>query len=60
LDPVVIFDDDDYYLGGVLAEKVQRDGHDVVLVTPAPLVSAWTVFTLEQEMIQKRLLELGV
>jgi dimethylamine/trimethylamine dehydrogenase len=60
MDPVVIFDDDDYYLGGVLAEKLRLVGHAVMLVTPAPLVSAWTVFTLEQEKIQKRLIELGV
>src|SRR5579871_958393 len=59
-DHVAIFDDDDYYLGGVLAEKLRLAGHKVALVTPAALVSAWTVFTLEQEKIQKRLLELGV
>jgi dimethylamine/trimethylamine dehydrogenase len=59
-DPVVIFDDDDYYLGGVLAETLRAKGHRVVLVTPAALVSAWTTFTLEQEKIQKRLMELEV
>jgi dimethylamine/trimethylamine dehydrogenase len=31
-----------------------------VLVTPAPLVSAWTINTLEQTRIQRRLLEIGV
>jgi dimethylamine/trimethylamine dehydrogenase len=59
-DPVILFDDDEYYLGGVLAEKLRRDGHRVVLVTPAALVSAWTQYTLEQEKIQKRLIELDV
>src|SRR6266404_5204629 len=35
--------------------------HDALpILTPAPLVSAWTVNTLEQVHIQKRLLELGV
>jgi dimethylamine/trimethylamine dehydrogenase len=58
--PVVVFDDDDYYMGGVLAETLRRRGLDVTLVTPAALASAWTVFTLEQEKIQKRLLEIGV
>jgi len=58
--PVVLFDDDHVYLGGVLAELLARDGLAVTLVTPAPLVSAWTVNTLEQVPIQKRLLELGV
>ncbi len=58
--PVLLFDDDHFYLGGVLAELLARDGLAVTLVTPAPLVSAWTVNTLEQVHIQKRLLELGV
>jgi dimethylamine/trimethylamine dehydrogenase len=58
--PIVVFDDDHYYLGAVLAEKLRSDGHDVSLVTPADRVSAWTVNTLEQHAIQKRLLDLGV
>lgn len=59
-DPILIFDDDHYYFGSVLAEKLRAVGHDVTLVTPAERVSAWTVNTLEQHAIQKRLLELGV
>ena len=59
-DPVVIFDDDHYYLGAVLAEKLAAAGRDVTLVTPAAMVSAWTINTLEQFTIQRRLLELGV
>jgi dimethylamine/trimethylamine dehydrogenase len=58
--PVVIFDDDHYYMGGVLAEKLRRDGLDVVLVTPAADVSTWTHATAEQGRIQSRLLQLGV
>ena len=58
--PVVIFDDDHYYLGGLLAEKLRRAGHDVTIVTPADRVSSWCVNTLEQFEIQKRLLEMGV
>ncbi len=58
--PVLIYDDDHYYLGGVLAEKLRRDGQDVTLVTPAPDVSHWTHNTLEQNNIQRRLLELDV
>jgi dimethylamine/trimethylamine dehydrogenase len=55
-----VFDDDHYYLGAVLAEKLRLDGHRVTLVTPAERVSAWTVNTLEQFAIQKRVLELGI
>lgn len=58
--PVVVFDDDHFYLGAVLAEKLRADGLEVSLVTPADRVSAWTVNTLEQHSIQKRLLEMGV
>ncbi len=58
--PVAVFDDDNFYLGGVLAEKLRRDGRDVTLVTTASEVSAWTVNTLEQRRIHARLVELGV
>ena len=58
--PVLIFDDDHYYMGGVLAEKLRGAGLDVRLATPAGRVSAWTVWTDEQRRIQARLIELGV
>ena len=57
---VVLFDDDHYYMGGVLAELLASQGCQVSLVTPESLVSAWTVYTLEQERIEKRLTRLGV
>ena len=57
---VVVFDDDHFYMGGVIAEKLRREGHEVSLVTPAPDVSTWTHKTLEQKKIQKHLIELGV
>jgi dimethylamine/trimethylamine dehydrogenase len=58
--PVVLFDDDNFYMGGVVAEKLRRDGHDVTLITTAACVSPWTENTLEQHRIQAGLLELGV
>ncbi len=57
---VVLFDDDHYYMGGVLAELLVSEGYAVTLVTPAPRVSEWSVNTMEQHRIQRRLLELGV
>jgi dimethylamine/trimethylamine dehydrogenase len=57
---VVVFDDDHYYMGGVLAEFLTTAGFVVELVTPEPLVSAWTVNTKEQGRIHRRLLEHGV
>jgi dimethylamine/trimethylamine dehydrogenase len=58
--PVVIFDDDHYYMGGVMAEVLRAAGREVTLVTPESLVSAFTQYTLEQARIQRRLLEMGV
>jgi len=57
---VVIYDDDHYYMGGVLAEWLAEQGCQVSLITPAPLVSYWSQFTLEQERIQQKLMRLGV
>jgi dimethylamine/trimethylamine dehydrogenase len=59
-DPIVVFDDDNFYMGAVIAEKLRRDGHVVTLVTTAPEVSQWTQHTLEQHRIQARVLELGI
>lgn len=56
----VIYDDDHYYMGGLLAELLAIQGFQVSLVTPAPLVSYWSQFTLEQERIQQKLMKLGV
>jgi dimethylamine/trimethylamine dehydrogenase len=58
--PTVIFDDDHYYMGGVLAEKCVNAGLPVTLVTPAAIPSAWTVNTLEALPIAQRLARLGV
>lgn len=57
---VVIYDDDHFYLGGVIAELCQKNGCEVTLVTPAALVSSWTVHTLEQEIIEADLLKKGI
>jgi dimethylamine/trimethylamine dehydrogenase len=57
---VLVFDDDHFYLGGVLAELLAKLGHDVRLVTPAPLVSSWTAHTLEIDDIQRRIRAAGI
>ncbi|NVJ93059.1 MAG: FAD-dependent oxidoreductase [Methylocystaceae bacterium] len=57
---VVVFDDDHYYMGGVLAELLAKNGCQVTLVTPSAYVSDWTLNTLEQHAIHKRLVEAGV
>ncbi len=57
---VVVYDDDHYYMGGVLAELLVQRGARVTLVTPAPYVSDWARNTLEQATIHRRLAGLGV
>ncbi|MEE8171666.1 MAG: NAD(P)-binding protein [Alphaproteobacteria bacterium] len=58
--PILVYDDDGYIMAGLIAEKLAREGRDVTIMTPDAMVSPWTVNTLEQHAIQRRLLELGV
>ena len=58
--PVVIYDDDHYYMGGVLAELLRSRGLEVTLVTPSHLVSEFGDYTLEQGHVQTKLLQMGV
>jgi dimethylamine/trimethylamine dehydrogenase len=58
--PVVLFDDDHYYMGAVLAEKLRMAGIEVSFVTPLGVVGQWSRNTEEQERTQRRLLNLGV
>ena len=57
---VLLYDDDHYYMGGVLAELLVKDGCKVTLVTPSSDVSTWSKNTIDQFKIQARLIELGV
>ncbi|MFQ5621884.1 MAG: NAD(P)-binding protein [Paracoccaceae bacterium] len=58
--PVVVFDDDHYYMGAVMAELLAREGCRVTLVTPGLCVSEWSEYTLEQGHVERRLVGLGV
>jgi dimethylamine/trimethylamine dehydrogenase len=57
---ILVYDDEHYFMGSVLAERSRRAGHEVVLATPAPLVSSWTQMTDEQAFVEERLRHLGV
>src|SRR5262245_40251508 len=57
---MIIYDDDHFYMGSVLAELMVKEGRSVVFATPAAEVANWARNTLEQEKIQKRLLQIGV
>ena len=58
--PVVIFDDDHYYMGAGLAEMLRQQGHDVTLVTPAPEPASWTIWTDEHHLLGPHLYGLGI
>jgi dimethylamine/trimethylamine dehydrogenase len=58
--PVVIFDDDHYYLGGVIGELLSAAGYTVTIVTPGKVVADWTQYTLEQGHIERRLKQAGI
>lgn len=58
--PVLVFDDDNFYMGGVIAEKLRAKGLEVTVATAEATVSSWTARTLEQARIQTRILELGI
>jgi dimethylamine/trimethylamine dehydrogenase len=58
--PVVVYDEDQYYMGGCLAMKLIQMGLEVALVTPGAEASSYCRMTDEHDKVQKRLLDLGV
>ncbi len=58
--PVVVFDDDHYYMGSVIAEKLRAEGNEVTLVTPLMAVSMWTDNTMERPRLIPQLLDKGI
>jgi len=58
--PVLVFDDDHFYMGGVIAEALRARGLDVTLVTPGAEVSRFAEASLEQPYIQRQILEKGI
>jgi dimethylamine/trimethylamine dehydrogenase len=58
--PTLVYDDDHYYMGNVIAELLRSHNIPVTLVTPETIVSAWGGKTGEQGRVQRRMMELGV
>ncbi|WP_342075098.1 FAD-dependent oxidoreductase [Yoonia sp. SS1-5] len=58
--PVVIYDDDHYYMGNVLAAHLASLGHEVHLVCPLPSIAEWMGYTLESPRVLDQMVELGV
>jgi dimethylamine/trimethylamine dehydrogenase len=53
--PVLVYDFDNYYLGGVIAEYLAVQGRAVSYATPAGHASAWTIMTNEQPFVHQAL-----
>jgi len=56
----VVYDDDHFYMASVIAEHLCKHGHQVIYVTPQPMVAEWTDNTLDQDRIVHRLNDLNV
>ena len=54
--PVIIFDFDYYYMGGLIAEYIKGLGHEVTIITPFEKVSPWSFNSNEVSEIESRLL----
>jgi dimethylamine/trimethylamine dehydrogenase len=58
--PVVVFDFDNYYLAGAVAEQLAIGGGEVSYVTTAGNASAWTFMTNELPLVHRALGNAGV
>ena len=58
--PVVVFDFDNYYLAGAIAEQLARQIGKVSYVTTAGNASAWTFMTNELPLVHRALTKAGV
>ncbi len=58
--PVVVYDADGYYMGGVIAERLRQAGLEVTLVTPDNQVSQWAENTGEGWRVPGHLMGLGI
>ena len=58
--PLVVYDDEQGYLAGVVADHLSSEKVEVIFVTPASVVSPWTESTLEQKRVQASLINSGV
>jgi dimethylamine/trimethylamine dehydrogenase len=58
--PTLVFDFDNYYMGGVVAEFLAEAGNKVSYVTPAGHASAWTIMTNELPRVHQALSRRGI
>ncbi|WP_135500892.1 FAD-dependent oxidoreductase [Roseovarius aestuariivivens] len=58
--PTLVYDEDGYYMGGVIAEALRNQGLDVHFCTPSDSVSEWAGKTSERWRVRAHLMRMGV
>jgi dimethylamine/trimethylamine dehydrogenase len=58
--PILVFDFDNYYLGGAVAEHLAKMAGAVIYATPAGHASAWTIMSNELPLVHQALAQRGV
>ncbi len=57
---VVVFDDDYYYMGPVIAEMLQKAGCQVTFVSTTNMACSFGIYTTEQPTAQRSLIKAGI
>jgi len=57
---VLVYDDDHYYMGSVVASALAAAGAEVTAVTTEGRIASWSYYTDEQVLTQMRLIREGV
>ena len=58
--PILVFDFDNYYMGGAVAEHLAKGVGEVTYATPAGHASAWTIMSNELPLVHQGLAKSGV
>jgi dimethylamine/trimethylamine dehydrogenase len=58
--PILVFDFDNYYMGGAVAEHLAKMAGAVIYATPAGHASAWTIMSNELPLVHQALAQRGV
>jgi dimethylamine/trimethylamine dehydrogenase len=58
--PILVFDFDNYYMGGAVAEHLAKGVGEVTYATPAGHASAWTIMSNELPLVHQALAKRGI
>lgn len=57
--PVLVYEDEHYYMASVIAERLLDAGLEVIVATPMGMVASWGKYTEEHHLSNSRLIEKG-